>query len=160
MPDKTSASTREVIVVEICSHEVTRDHLRGHYSVDCVGVELPVGVKPRLCIALMTPRVLQILLLSTLCYWSIAAKGDVKMQAIDSLRTAFAGGMVDEVYFPDHAGYQSASKAFNLRLQYKPAAIAYPRTTEEVAEIVKTCVGLGISGRIIAIPTAHPKLYS
>lgn len=95
------------------------------------------------------PRVLQILLLSIICCWSVAAKGNMDVRVAKSLRNAFAQGIVDEVYFPDHASYQSASKAFNLRLQYKPAAIAYPRSTEEVTDVVKTCASLGIPGRLI-----------
>ncbi|KAH9840539.1 uncharacterized protein C8Q71DRAFT_888993 [Rhodofomes roseus] len=42
-----------------------------------------------------------------------------------------------EVYFPGEPGYQNVSQAFNLRLHFEPIAVAYPNTTEQVAELVK-----------------------
>lgn len=101
------------------------------------------------------PWALQTLLLTVLCCWSMVAKGDTRVGDVESLRSALAQGMVDEVYFPDHAEYQNASTAFNLRLQYKPVAIAYPRSTEEVSNIVKTCVRLGIPGQTGTVLTKY-----
>ncbi|GLB42542.1 putative oxygen-dependent FAD-linked oxidoreductase family protein [Lyophyllum shimeji] len=39
--------------------------------------------------------------------------------------------------FPGDASYASASTAFNLRFTLKPAAITFPKSAEEVAEVVK-----------------------
>ncbi|KAF8962024.1 glucooligosaccharide oxidase [Flammula alnicola] len=38
---------------------------------------------------------------------------------------------------PGDAGYSNASAAFNLRFTFKPAAIAYPRTTQDVSNLIK-----------------------
>ncbi|GLB42541.1 putative oxygen-dependent FAD-linked oxidoreductase family protein [Lyophyllum shimeji] len=39
--------------------------------------------------------------------------------------------------FPGDASYASASSAFNLRFTFKPAAVTYPKSPQEVSEIVK-----------------------
>ncbi|KAH9917719.1 uncharacterized protein B0H18DRAFT_1123430 [Fomitopsis serialis] len=49
-----------------------------------------------------------------------------------------------EVHVAGQAGYQNASRAFNLRLQLQPAAIAYPGSVEEVSDLVKAGASLGI----------------
>ncbi|EPS97931.1 hypothetical protein FOMPIDRAFT_55287 [Fomitopsis schrenkii] len=49
-----------------------------------------------------------------------------------------------KIYFPGEPGYQDASRAFNLRLDFKPIAVAYPNSTEEVAEVVKAGAFLGL----------------
>ncbi|KAH9917721.1 uncharacterized protein B0H18DRAFT_1200507 [Fomitopsis serialis] len=49
-----------------------------------------------------------------------------------------------EVYFPGQPGYQNASRAFNLRLNFKPVAVAYPNSTDQVAELVKVGALLNI----------------
>ena len=56
-----------------------------------------------------------------------------------------------EVYFPGQPGYQNASRAFNLRLNFEPIAVAYPNSTEEVAELVKIGASLGIPGEMECI---------
>ena len=53
-----------------------------------------------------------------------------------------------EIYFPGEPGYQDASRAFNLRLDFKPVAVAYPNSTEEVAELVKAGAFLGLPGEL------------
>lgn len=51
-------------------------------------------------------------------------------------------------YFPGQPGYPNASSSFNLRLPYQPAAIAYPTTTGEVAQVIRAGASLGIPGEI------------
>ncbi|KAH9917720.1 uncharacterized protein B0H18DRAFT_1033526 [Fomitopsis serialis] len=50
-----------------------------------------------------------------------------------------------EAYFVDQPEYQNASQPFNLRLPFKPAAVAYPSTVEEVANAVKAGALLSIA---------------
>ena len=51
-----------------------------------------------------------------------------------------------QIYFPGEPGYADASRAFNLRLDFKPIAVAYPNSTEEVAQLVKAGASLGLPG--------------
>ncbi|KAF8874585.1 hypothetical protein BD779DRAFT_1804885 [Infundibulicybe gibba] len=39
--------------------------------------------------------------------------------------------------FPGDAGYPSASEAYNLRLTFKPVAVSFPATPEQVSSAVK-----------------------
>ena len=76
------------------------------------------------------------------------------------------GGSNIEVYFPDEPGYQNVSRAFNLRVDFKPIAVAYPNSTEEVAVLVQAGASLGLPGKsavftsVSAGFTSHnPTLY-
>ena len=51
-----------------------------------------------------------------------------------------------QVYFPGEPGYQNASRPFNARFDFEPFAVAYPNSTEEVAELVKAGAWLGVPG--------------
>ena len=51
-----------------------------------------------------------------------------------------------QVYFPGEPGYQNALRPFNARFDFEPLAIAYPNSTEEVAELVKAGAWLGVPG--------------
>ena len=52
-----------------------------------------------------------------------------------------------EAYFPGEPGYQNASRAFNLRFDFEPLVVAYPNSTDEVAELVKAGAWLGVPGK-------------
>lgn len=113
---------------------------------------------PSLSIAIMLLCVLQVLLLSAFCCCNITSRSDIR--ADNSLRSAIAQGQVEEVYFPDDARYQIVSKAFNLRLQYTPAAIAYPHSAGEVANLVKACTLLSVPGGMSIILTISAELLT
>ncbi|EPS97926.1 hypothetical protein FOMPIDRAFT_142343 [Fomitopsis schrenkii] len=49
-----------------------------------------------------------------------------------------------QVYFQGEPGYQNASRAFNMRLDFEPLAVAFPNSTEEVADLVKVGAQLGV----------------
>ncbi|KAH9816209.1 hypothetical protein DFH28DRAFT_891880 [Melampsora americana] len=49
-----------------------------------------------------------------------------------------------ESSFPNDARYAVASKPYNLRFDYKPAAIAFPKTTEEIVAAVTAASAEGI----------------
>lgn len=75
--------------------------------------------------------------------------------ALSSLQAVIAGSPSPEsiigndsiqAYFPGEPGYQNASRAFNLRFDFEPLVVAYPNSTEEVAELVKAGAWLGVPG--------------
>ncbi|KZT64704.1 Glucooligosaccharide oxidase [Daedalea quercina L-15889] len=79
-------------------------------------------------------------LFSVLCIADVALGNTSTTVSLQST-LAYKG---TEVYFTGQAGYQNASQAFNLRLQFKPAAVAYPRSAEEVSDLTKVGASLGI----------------
>ncbi|KAH9840541.1 uncharacterized protein C8Q71DRAFT_412158 [Rhodofomes roseus] len=83
------------------------------------------------------------LLIASICIFSFA---DVVVGDAASLQSIFSSNAQTsvETYFADHPGYENASRAFNLRLQIKPAAIAYPSNANEVSDIVRAGASLGI----------------
>ena len=52
-----------------------------------------------------------------------------------------------EIIYPEDPSYRNASRAFNRRLHFKPIAVAYPSSTEEVADLVKAGAYLGLPGK-------------
>ncbi|KAG8862467.1 hypothetical protein FRB96_001538 [Tulasnella sp. 330] len=66
------------------------------------------------------------------------------LQARDSL-TSCLTGTTATVQSPGQSGFATASLAFNRRLNYTPAAIAYPTTAQEVASIVQCGAAQGLS---------------
>ncbi|RDB16274.1 putative FAD-linked oxidoreductase YgaK [Hypsizygus marmoreus] len=55
--------------------------------------------------------------------------------------------------FPGDASYTLASSPFNLRFTFQPAAIAFPKTAQEVSEIVK--IGAAQKLRVVARSGGH-----
>ncbi|KAF5343577.1 hypothetical protein D9758_012984 [Tetrapyrgos nigripes] len=55
--------------------------------------------------------------------------------------------------FPGSSGYADASKAFNRRFSFQPAAIAFPTTANQVAQIVKAGAANGM--KIVARGGGH-----
>ncbi|EGG05209.1 uncharacterized protein MELLADRAFT_25025, partial [Melampsora larici-populina 98AG31] len=49
-----------------------------------------------------------------------------------------------ESVFPNDAQYGVVSKPYNLRFDYKPAAISFPKTTEEIVAVVTAAAAEGI----------------
>lgn len=80
--------------------------------------------------------------LSLICFSSLGGVlgGSPSLQSI-------LGDSNIEAYFPDEPGYMNASRAFNLRVDFKPAVVAYPNSTEEVAVLVKAGALLGLPGK-------------
>lgn len=52
-----------------------------------------------------------------------------------------------EIIYPEDPSYRNASRAFNRRLHFRPLAVAYPSSTEELAELVKAGAYLGLPGK-------------
>ncbi|KAG7098105.1 hypothetical protein E1B28_000078 [Marasmius oreades] len=48
-------------------------------------------------------------------------------------------------YFPGDSEFAGASRAYNTRFTFTPAAIAYPETVQDVSNVVKVAVANGIS---------------
>lgn len=57
------------------------------------------------------------------------------------------------VLLPTDGGYDAARRAWNLSVDQRPAAIAYPATADEVAEVVATAVRAGL--RVAPQGTGH-----
>lgn len=75
--------------------------------------------------------------------------------ALSTLRDAGASSSIQsalgsdhiEIVYPGEPDYRNASRAFNRRLHFQPLAVAYPNSTEEVAELVKAGAYLGLPGK-------------
>lgn len=57
--------------------------------------------------------------------------------------------------FPGAASYPSTSCAFNLRFTFKPAAVTFPKSPQEVAEIVK----IGVAQRLTVVARSGGHSY-
>lgn len=57
------------------------------------------------------------------------------------------------VHLPGDPGYDAARTPWNLAVSQRPAAVAVPRTVEEVSRIVRAAVGLGL--RVAPQSTGH-----
>ncbi|KAK7446364.1 hypothetical protein VKT23_014570 [Stygiomarasmius scandens] len=57
--------------------------------------------------------------------------------------------------FPGSDGYQSASKAYNLRFEFSPAAVAFPSTPEDVSSIVQA----GVANNMKIVPRGGGHSY-
>jgi FAD/FMN-containing dehydrogenase len=68
---------------------------------------------------------------------------------LDVLRELCGGA----VALPGDDGYDAARQAFNLAVDQRPAAVAYPADAEEVAEIVRAARALGL--RVAPQATGH-----
>ncbi|KAH9840540.1 uncharacterized protein C8Q71DRAFT_739894 [Rhodofomes roseus] len=77
------------------------------------------------------------LLLGALCISNIALGNVLSLQSILE-----SEGIV--AYFEDQPNYQNASTPFNLRLPFKPVAIAYPSNVEEVAGAIVAGASLNV----------------
>jgi FAD/FMN-containing dehydrogenase len=69
--------------------------------------------------------------------------------AAEALR-GLCGG---QVHLPGDAGYDAARVAWNLAVDQRPAAVARPRTADEVAEVVRTAAAAGL--RVAPQTTGH-----
>lgn len=65
-----------------------------------------------------------------------------------------------QVYFQGEPGYQNASRAFNMRLDFEPLAVAFPNSTEEVADLVKVGAQLGVPGEALASEASSRSAHS
>lgn len=52
-----------------------------------------------------------------------------------------------EVVLPGDESYDKWAKPYNLRLTYKPVAIAFPKSREEVSSLVKAGFEAGVQGK-------------
>jgi hypothetical protein len=58
-----------------------------------------------------------------------------------------------DVHLPGDPGYDAARSAWALAVDQRPAAVAFPRTAEEVASVVRVAAGLGL--RVAPQSTGH-----
>jgi FAD/FMN-containing dehydrogenase len=71
-----------------------------------------------------------------------------------TLRAAALRGLLDgRVHLPDEAGYDAARLPWNVAVDQRPAAVAYPRTAAEVATVVRRAAAEGL--RIAPQSTGH-----
>ena len=62
-------------------------------------------------------------------------------------------GMCEAVHLPGDPGYDDARVPWNVAIDQRPAAVAYPATTREVADIVLAARRIGL--RVTAQSTGH-----
>ena len=84
----------------------------------------------------------------------------IELDTLDTLaatttpRAVALRGLLDgRVHLPDEAGYDAARLPWNVAVDQRPAAVAYPRTPAEVATVVRRAVAEGL--RIAPQSTGH-----
>jgi FAD/FMN-containing dehydrogenase len=80
--------------------------------------------------------------------------GTVPSGATSAPRAAALRGLLDgRVHLPDEAGYDAARLPWNVAVDQRPAAVAFPRTPAEVATVVRRAAAEGL--RIAPQSTGH-----
>jgi FAD/FMN-containing dehydrogenase len=73
--------------------------------------------------------------------------------AADPAPAALRGLCGGAVHLPGEPGYDAARSAWNLAVDQRPAAVAYPATTAEVADVVRAAAAAGL--RVAPQGTGH-----
>jgi len=79
----------------------------------------------------------------------IARPGTMRVTRAQSLRGLCGGA----VYLPGDPGYDEARTPWNVAVDQRPAAVAYPANAEETAQLVRTAVAAGL--RVAPQSTGH-----
>ena len=73
------------------------------------------------------------------------AEGYAATMLTDDALQGLRDRLDDRLVHPDHADYDATRQTFNATIDKRPAAIALPETTEEVAEAVRAARAAGLS---------------
>ena len=76
-------------------------------------------------------------------------------QPAESLRGLCAGA----IHLPGDPGYDEARVPWNVAIDQRPAAVAYPASAEEVAQVIFAVAAINTSNRLMITTRAEPGHY-